>query len=778
MEFKDTLCRILKTKYMSCVESADIKTLYQAIGDTVSEYISPVWSDCQSAQAKHRRAAYISAEWLIGRTVHNDLAALSLLDDTAKLLAEHNRSIHELEDIEDAALGNGGLGRLAACFIDSAATMKKPLIGYGIRYKYGLFKQTFSDGEQKELPDDWQAFGDPFSIKRYDKRYKIEFADGEVYAVSYDMPIIGWGGEYINTLRLFEAQATDGFDFDAFNSFKYSNANKARDEAELLHLCLYPNDSQRKGKILRLKQEYFLCSAAVQDMLASFEKNVGTDFSRFSEYFAVQLNDTHPVLAIPELVFQLTRRGVGYDDAVKVAKSTFAYTNHTVMAEALEKWDKQLLKSTLPEIFKIIDRLSRSLNVELCDMGLYTEQIQKMKIVDDGVINMARLACGYCYSVNGVAKLHTEIIKQSTLSDWYKTYPHKFCNKTNGITPRRWLKVCNPLLSRLIDEKIGKDWVYDLDRLSELRKFADAPDFLERFHDIKQQNKQRLAEYILKHEGVELNVNSVFDIQIKRLHEYKRQLMNAIAVMYIYYGLKEGSIALSAPLSIIFGAKAAPGYVRAKAVIKYINRIAELINNDKDIAGMLRVVFVKNYNVSYAERLVCAADISEQISTAGTEASGTGNMKFMLNGTPTLGTYDGANIEIVEAAGEENNYIFGARVQELESIRENYDAMSIYNSDEKLRRAVDSLITQPIYKDDEDLRELHTSIIKGADWHKTDHYFILKDLPDYIKTRLRAVKDYIDCEHYTKKCIMNTAAAGRFSSDRTIKEYCDDIWRI
>ena len=770
---------ILKSTYHTDLKSADRKTLYNAVSVAAMDKIYDKWSKNRGEQAKGRQACYLSAEFLIGRMIYNNLLNLGVLSDVEDMLKSVGRDISEFEEIEDAALGNGGLGRLAACFLDSAATLQKPVIGYGIRYKYGLFKQSFKDGFQVEEPDDWQRFGDPWAHKREDLKYEIRYKDQTVYAVAHDIPVIPYGGKCINTLRLFEAQSGKDFDFDLFNQQKYEAAVKDRLAAERIHYVLYPNDDQKQGKILRLKQEYFFTSAAVQDMLQSFEKNVGTDYVKFSDYFAVQLNDTHPVLAILELINQLMARNVEFDSALNIAKSTFSYTNHTIMAEALEKWDIKLFKSVLPDLYKLATQINKQLSKELKSLKIDDEQIKRMQIIDGNVINMAHLAIYVGNATNGVAQIHTEIIKHDVLKDWYSVYPDRFNNKTNGITPRRWLRLCNPQLSQLISEKIGDKWVTDLDELKKLESYANDEDFINRFYNIKLENKKRLAEYILKNEGVEINTNSIFDIQIKRLHEYKRQLLNAFSALYIYFGIKDGSIKLSTPLTILFGAKAAPGYKRAKGIIKFINEIAKLVSNDPDTKDLLKVHFVKNYNVSYAELLVTAADISEQISTAGTEASGTGNMKFMLNGTVTLGTLDGANVEIVEAAGEQNNYIFGNKVEQIEKLKKNYDPKVLYNSDAKLKRVLDTLSDGTLSDEGTGIfKELYDALLKGASWHQPDHYFLLADFDSYVKTKLKCISDYTDRNEFMKKCIINMANAGRFSSDRTILEYCRDIWHV
>ncbi len=735
----------------------------------------------ESSKPKGRGAAYLSAEFLVGRAVYNNLLCLGLRDEAERLLNSVGASLGDLEEIEDAALGNGGLGRLAACFLDSAAALKYPLTGYGIRYKYGLFKQKFVDGNQVELADDWTKFGDPWSVKKEDESVTVRFSDLEVKAVPYDMPIFGYKNDYAVTLRLWEANAADNFDFDAFNNSDFIGAFKNRDAAESISQVLYPNDSTEAGKILRLRQEYFFSAASIADLIRK-HIGAGRKIEEFADYNSIQLNDTHPTIAIPELIRILTSSyGVGFEEALTIAQKTFNYTNHTIMAEALETWGCGVMEKMLPEIYNIILRINEEFISEMYRKNMPADRIKRMKPVSDGVIHMAKMAI-YCSShTNGVAEIHTEILKHNALSEWYDIYPERFLNETNGITPRRWLKLCNPELSDLITELLGDDnWTVELSRLSELKKFADDKQILERFAKIKENKKIQLADYIGAHEGIKLDPKSLFDIQIKRLHEYKRQLMNAFSIMYLYYGIKDKEITGFTPTSFIFGAKSAPGYFRAKGIIRYINEIAKLVNNDKDINGLIKVVFVSNYNVSYAEKIVTAADVSEQISTAGTEASGTGNMKFMLNGAVTLGTYDGANIEIAEEAGEENNYIFGARVEELNNIRDSYDPRRIYAEDKKIARVLNTLIDGTFSDGGSGaFRDLFYSILDGASWHKPDNYFILHDFKSYVETKLKANSDYLNNkDDFTRKCWINMCNAGKFSSDRTIEGYCSDIWHL
>jgi starch phosphorylase len=769
-------------------KSAPPHELHKALSEAVMSDIAVDWR--RSAVRDTRRAAYLSMEFLMGRAVYNNLLCLGVLDEVKRAFEECGQDFAVLEDIEDAALGNGGLGRLAACFLDSAAAQGYALDGYGIRYKYGLFKQSIKDGFQQEEPDDWTKHGDPWSIRREEDAVELEYADIKVRAVPYDMPIIGKGKENIRTLRLWQAETTREaeFDFAAFDRGEYLKASENAVLVENISRCLYPNDSTHEGLKLRLRQEYFFSAASVRDIVRK-HKGQGRSMTELPEYISIQLNDTHPVIAIPELIRILTdEESVPFAEALVIARKIFNYTNHTVMPEALEKWDFCMVREILPRIsdicLQINEAFINSLYVNKCS----AKKINELRIISgahahgsQAVLHMARMAV-YCSSaVNGVAELHTEILKTDVLKDWYELYPEKFQNKTNGITPRRWLGLCNPALSALISELLqGGDWLYDLDKLSELRKFADDAAIIARFAEIKKQNKIKLADYIKKHEGVLINPDSIFDIQIKRLHEYKRQLLNAFSILYLYFGIKDGRLKDFCPTTFIFGAKSAPAYMRAKGIIKYINEIAKLVESDKDTRELIKVVFVQNYNVSYAEKLVVAADVSEQISTAGTEASGTGNMKFMLNGTVTLGTMDGANIEIVEEAGAQNNYIFGAIAGELVKIMPDYEPRKIFSTDEHIRRVVQTLIDGTVSDGGTGLfRELYFALSDGASWHVPDHYYLLGDLNAYVNAKLQINADYRDKrDEFMKKCWLNTAGAGKFSSDRTIKDYAENIWRI
>ncbi|MDF2611384.1 MAG: GlyP, partial [Lachnospiraceae bacterium] len=672
-----------------------------------------------------------------------------------------------------------GLGRLAACFLDSGATIGITLNGYGIRYKYGLFKQYFEDGFQKEIPDDWQRCGDPWSVRKEEEKVRIDFKNQSVYAVPYDTPVIGYGDKKVNTLRLWQAEPMENFNFELFNEQKYDKANKNKNEAEAISSLLYPNDNTDEGKKLRLKQEYFFAAATLQDVIARYKKKFGEDFNHFSSEYAIQLNDTHPVVAIPELI-RLLMEGerMTFAKAFRIAKETFAYTNHTVMSEALEKWNATLFKSVIPGVFKYIVLIQKALLKELKTLGKVTEDDQRQYLIlDHDTIHMARLAIFASHSTNGVAKLHTEILKNDALKEWYELYPERFNNKTNGITQRRWLALANMELSGFITDKIGNSWVTDLDRLKDLEKFENDKVVIKQFDDIKRIKKRQLVDYIYKQEGIRVNPDFIFDIQVKRLHEYKRQLLNAFSILDIYFGLKDGRIKEFHPTAFIFGAKAAPGYFRAKGIIKFINEIAKLIENDATVKYKLQVIFVSNYNVSYAEKLTPAADVSEQISTAGTEASGTGNMKFMLNGAVTLGTYDGANVEIVEQAGEVNNYIFGARVEDIEKIRSSYNPKDLYEQNPRIRKVLDTLVNGTFSDGGTGMfAELFNSILYGASWHKPDHYYILLDFESYCDAKLKVNKDYSDTFAFRRKCFINTANAGKFSSDRTIKDYASEVW--
>ena len=758
---------LLKLNYDTNLLDATAQELHDCLGKVVMMEINDTWTKSKAVRAAHRRAYYFSAEYLIGRMVYSNLYNLGILEEMRDAFAAKGVDLACMEEIEDDALGNGGLGRLAACFIESASTMNLPLTGYGLRYKFGLFKQRFDEnGSQKELADDWSKYGDPWSYRRDRHTVRIEFADQTVLAVPYVMPVIGYDTDYIGTLWLWQCEAEEELDFDAFNAQDYIKALDAKNRAEDITRVLYPNDSTREGKRLRIKQQYVLSSASLQNILQSYKVTHGNDLSKFHEICAVQLNDTHPAMSIPELIRLLMKENLSFDQAFAVARKTFSYTNHTIMGEALEKWDMGLLESVVPEIANIIRRIDERCRAEHSNLF----------IIRDNQAHMANLSVYVSSYVNGVARIHSEILKQTLFRDWYAVYPERFQNKTNGITPRRWMGLCNPELTAMVERKIGPGFLKDLNRLAELKPLID-DDLVREFNAIKHQKKVQLAEVIRKNEGVEINPDAVFDVQVKRLHEYKRQLLNALVTMDLYFGLKDGSLKGLPPVVCIFGAKSAPGYARAKAIIRYINRIAKLINNDPDMQGKLQVVFVQNYNCSYAEHIIPAADISEQISPAGTEASGTGNMKLMLNGAVTLGTMDGANVEIVEHAGIENNYIFGATVGKINEIKDTYWARNIYDANPRIHRVVDTLVSGIVPVDDEQ-RELHRALLDGASWHRPDHYYLLLDFEEYRAARLRAISDAADRMQFGRKGLMNLASAGNFSSDRTIGQYANEIWHI
>ena len=757
--------RILLSKHRVSMEEANANMLSEALGEASLLAIGKNWAMSDRARSKKRNAFYLSAEFLTGRLVYNNLFCMGVLDEVKKLLSEKGVDLAILEDVEDAALGNGGLGRLAACFLDSAATMDLPLTGYGLRYRYGLFKQEIVSGAQYEVPDDWTKYGDPWSVRMDEHAVVVEMATGNVLAVPYDMPVIGYDTDNVGTLRLWQTESLHEFDFQAFNNYKYKEACANKNEAEDITKVLYPNDWDIEGKRLRFKQQYVLASASVQDILRQYEKKHGANYRFFARDNAIQLNDTHPVLAIPELIRQFMKRGVAFARAMSYAKQVFAYTNHTVMPEALEKWDLSLVSSVSPEIEKILKKIDKKC---VSETG--------MRIIQGTAVSMADLAVYMGFAVNGVAKLHTELLKKELFKKWHMIAPEKFQNKTNGITQRRWLGLCNKELTEMIEKYIGKGFMTDLSMLKGLEsKISD--EMISDFLNVKTEKKAQLSEYIEKKEGVALPPEFLFDVQVKRLHEYKRQLMNALSLYDIYMELKEGNLKDFPSVCFVFGAKAAPGYARAKAIIRYINRIARMINNDPAVADKLKVVFVQNYNCSYAEYIIPAADISEQISPAGTEASGTGNMKLMLNGAVTLGTLDGANVEIAKEAGIENEYIFGHTVEQINAQRDSYYSRGIYDIDHHLRRALDTLVDGTVPTDD-DQRELYHALLDGTHWHKEDHYYILLDYASYMEKKLQVNRDYADRLAFGRKCLLNIASGAKFSSDRTIRQYADEIGHI
>lgn len=760
-----------------CQDKGNVKQLYEAVSKAALRQIDAVWEKRPAGKT----ACYFSAEFLIGRVVYANLYNLGLLEDMRQVFEENGLDANMFEGVDDAALGNGGLGRLAACFLDSAATEDLPLDGYGIRYRYGLFKQYFKDGFQQEEADNWLRFGDPWSIRREEERVRVVFKGQQVWAVPYDMPVIGFGGKRVNTLRLWQAEPVNAFDFANFNDQRYDLAYKEENEAAAISSVLYPNDDTEAGKRLRLKQQYFFSAASLRSILRQYKARFGPDMHDFAQRYAMQLNDTHPTVAIPELLrILMAEEGMVFEEAFAIVQATFAYTNHTIMAEALEKWDVELFCDVIPEVYPYVVMLQNYLTQQLHNMGINGADQLPYYLVQDGKIHMARMAIFATHSTNGVAALHTEILKHDVLKDWFALWPQRFSNKTNGITQRRWLGLCNPELAGLITRRIGEGWITNLDELQNLVPAMQDAALLEEFMAVKVQKKKQLADYIRVHEyGFELNVDSIFDIQIKRLHEYKRQLLNAFGILDIYFALKDGRLQDFAPMTFLFGAKAAPGYKRAKGIIKYINEIARKLNADADTKNKLQVLFVQNYNVSYAEKLIPAADISEQISTAGTEASGTGNMKLMLNGAVTLGTYDGANIEIVAESGEENNFIFGARVEDINRVRHDYNPKAIYDNNPRIRRVLDTLV-DGTFDDGKTgmFEDLYDSILHGADWHRADQYYLLLDFEAYVDAKLRANKAFANPQGFARMCLLNTAHAGKFSSDRTVRQYAGEIWGL
>ena len=765
----------LKYTYDVSLTEATPEELHEALGQAVMMAISDNWSASKKARTSERKAFYISAEYLIGRLVYSNLFNLGILDEMKKLFAERGVDLAILEDIEDDALGNGGLGRLAACFLDSAASIDIPLSGYGLRYKFGLFKQSFNgNGDQVQAADDWTKYGDPWSYRRYNHTVKINFPDHTVLAIPYDVPVIGYGTKNISTLRLWQCEAEEELNFNAFNDQDYQRALDAKNKAEDITRVLYPNDSTWDGKRLRLKQQYVLSSASLQDMLRTFKLSHGSTkeaLRRFPEFYAVQLNDTHPAMSIPELIRLLMIEGFSFDEAFEIAQKTFSYTNHTVLGEALEKWPLNLMRSVVPQIADIICRIDHKLR-ESIPMDFQERRNKKLFIVDEDIVHMANLSIYVGSYVNGVAEIHSQILKDDCFKNWYQVFPERFQNKTNGITPRRWVGLCNPELTGMVRELIGEDFLKDLDKISALKDHVTDENVV-RFNKIKRMKKEQLCNVIAKKEGVMLNPDFMFDVQVKRLHMYKRQLMNIIAVVDIYFRLKEGRLPDFQPTAFIFGAKAAPGYIDAKSVIRYINRVARMINNDPAVADKMKVVFVQNYNCSYAEHIIPAADISEQISPAGLEASGTGNMKLMLNGAVTLGTLDGANVEIAEEAGRENEYIFGHTVEQINAIKGSYNARAIYDSNADLRRALNTLVDGTV-KTDDGLHNLFRQLVEGGN----DQYYLLLDYASYVEAKLQANREYADRMTFGRKCLMNVASAAKFSSDRTIRQYAEEIWHI
>ncbi|MDR1832700.1 MAG: glycogen/starch/alpha-glucan phosphorylase [Fusobacteriaceae bacterium] len=770
--------RILFNK--SLEESGSFE-LYRALGRTVMEEIAENWYETEKLYDEGKRAYYFSAEFLMGRALGNNLINLGVSPAVRELLQSLGIDYNKVEDEEeDSALGNGGLGRLAACFLDSLATHDLPGMGYGIRYRNGIFNQVFKDGYQVEKPEKWLKYEDVWSVPRYQDEVVVSYGDRKVRAVPYDMPIIGYNTKNVNTLRLWQAEPVVDLDLGLFNKQDYLMATAEKTFAEDISRVLYPNDSTDEGKKLRLKQQYFFTSASLQDILKKFKKLHGYDFEKLPDYVAIQLNDTHPVIAIPELMRLLVDlEGLAWEKAWAIIEKIFSYTNHTILAEALEKWWIGLYKEVVPRIYEITEGISNQLNGFLYEK--YPEDQAKrnrMAIIRDNLVQMAWIAIYGSHAINGVAKLHTEILKNRELKDWYELWPEKFYNKTNGITQRRWMLKSNPQLSAFVTELIGDGWVTDLTKLKELERYQSDQGVLHRLCEIKREKKLELVEYLRKTQSINVNPESIFDIQIKRLHEYKRQLLNIFHILDLYSNLKTNPMCDFTPVTYFFGAKAAPGYVIAKGIIRLINEVAQLVNHDTDVNQKLKVVFVENYRVSVGEKLFPAADVSEQISTAGKEASGTGNMKFMLNGALTLGTLDGANVEIVEEAGRENNYIFGLTVEEVEAMRaKGYDPHIPYNTVVGLKKVVDSLIDGTLTDLGSGIyAAIHKSLMENT--ARADQYFVLEDFESYRETQRKINREYNDRQTWAKKMLMNIANAGKFSSDRTILEYANEIWRI
>ena len=754
--------RILNADYACDMKSAGRKELYNAVSKAVMEETYADWS--KEKKSNRRRCGYFSAEFLMGRAIYSNLLNLGILEEVGDALKSVGEDLNQFEEVEDAALGNGGLGRLAACYLESAASKDIALDGYGIRYRYGLFRQTFENGFQHEEGDDWLKWGDPWSVRVERDAVIVRFADQAVRAVPYDMPIFGYKNGVVNTLRLWQSEPVQAFDFASFNEMRGEVKATENFNATKITDVLYPNDNTMVGKILRLRQQYFMVSASLQDIVRKY-KAAGKDLRTLPEKWCFQLNDTHPVIAIPELLRILQTEGLSFEEAFGVCSACFNFTNHTIMAEALEKWDALAFSDLLPDVYEQIVACQQRLQSEGLDPNSFY-------IIRDNVVHMANLAIYVAAHVNGVAEIHTNILKTQTFKNWYERYPEKFVNITNGITPRRWLLLNNPEMARLIDGKIGTVWHTRLPELKKIKPYID--EILPEFVRIKHANKQKLAAYIAEHEGVEFSPDFIFDVQVKRLHEYKRQMLNALSVLWYYFGIKDGEITDFPPTAFIFGAKAAPGYYMAKAVIKFINEIAALVNGDPQVSDKMKVVFVQNYNVSYAEKIVCAADISEQISLAGMEASGTSNMKFMLNGTVTLGTMDGANVEICEEAGRENNYIFGATVDEVGAIKQYYCPSEIIEQNPRLKRALMTLVDGTFRDDSGMLRKLFESMTTG---YEPDRYLVLYDFADYIRVKTQLLYDF-GSEEFNKKCLVNLASVGKFSADRSVTDYAKLIWKI
>ena len=803
--FKRDVRNNVKTLFRKEVEEATPQQLFQAVSYAVKEAIIDDWLATQKQYEKDdpKTVYYMSMEFLLGRALGNNLINMTAYKEVKEALEEMGIDLNVIEDQEpDPALGNGGLGRLAACFLDSLATLGYASYGCGIRYRYGMFKQKIRDGYQVEAPDNWLKDGNPFELRRpeyakevrfggnirveYDETGKTHFVQENyesVMAIPYDYPIVGYGNHIVNTLRIWDAEAIVDFQLDSFDRGDYHKAVEQENLAKNIVEVLYPNDNHIAGKELRLKQQYFFVSASIQAAITKFKKKHG-DISKLPEKVTFQMNDTHPTVAVAELMrILLDEENLGWNEAWDITTKCCAYTNHTIMAEALEKWPIDLFSRLLPRIYQIIQEIDRRFIAQVrAKYPGNEEKVKKMAILMDGQVKMAHLAIIAGYSVNGVAKLHTEILKNQELKDFYQMMPEKFNNKTNGITQRRFLMHANPLLADWVTEKLGtKEWITDLSKMSGLKEWLDDEEALKEFMTIKFKNKERLAAYIKEHNGVEVDPRSIFDVQVKRLHEYKRQLLNILHVMYLYNQIKEHPEMSFYPKTYIFGAKASAGYIRAKEIIKLINSVADVINNDRSINGKLKVVFIEDYRVSNAELIFAAADISEQISTASKEASGTGNMKFMLNGAPTLGTMDGANVEIVDEVGIDNAFIFGLSADEVINYEQNggYNPYDIYNNDPDIHRVVDQMVDGTYSNGDTEMyRDLYNSLLNNQRGSRADMYFILKDFRSYADAQARAMEAYKDKEKWAKMALKNTACCGKFSADRTIQEYVDDIWHL
>jgi len=779
-ELKDAVRSHVRAVAGMSPTSATNWKFWYGLSDAVMEQLADKWEATTKAYNATRQQHYFSAEFLMGRALLNNLTNLGLVEQAEQAVRDNGHELSDVLDAEnDAALGNGGLGRLAACFLDSAVTQDYPVTGYGILYRYSLFKQIFDNGFQTEQPDAWRENGYPFVVRREHQQRIVTFDDMVVRATPYDMPITGYGTDNVGTLRLWKAEPLAEFDYDAFNSQRFTDAIVEREAVMDLCRVLYPNDTTYAGKVLRVRQQYFFVSASLQAMIANYVEQHGDDLRDFGKYNCIQLNDTHPVLAIPELMrLLLDEHHMGWEDAWNVVTQTFAYTNHTVLAEALETWEISIFDRLFPRITEIVREIDRRFRMEMAERGLEQGTIDYMAPISGDKVRMAWIACYASYSINGVAALHTEIIKRETLGEWHAIWPERFNNKTNGVTPRRWLRQCNPRLSALLDEVTGSDtWVKDLSVLAEHTDSVDESVY-DRLAEIKHANKVDFAAWIAQREGIEIDPEAIFDVQIKRLHEYKRQLLNAIYILDLYFRMKQDP-SLQVPKRVfIFGAKAAPGYIRAKGVIKLINTIADLVNNDPVVSKTIKVVFVHNYNVSPAEHIIPAADVSEQISMAGKEASGTSNMKFMMNGALTLGTLDGANVEILEAVGDDNAYIFGATEDELPALRESYDPVWHYENVPGLKRVLDAFTDGTL--DDNGsgwFADLRRSLLE-ASYEPADVYYVLGDFASYRETKDAMAADYADTRAWQRKAWVNITRSGRFSSDRTISDYAREVWKI